>query len=151
MGHNSYKKTSHKKETGFIGEQIASDFLSSHGYSIIARNWRCRWGEIDIIASIATTLVFIEVKTRNTHTDTSLNNSECHGYFGSAEEQIDYHKLRTLRRSTQTYLLKNRAIHNRTYQYRFDVITVYLRTGAGRTDPTHDPEVRHYKNLPLGV
>lgn len=52
------------KETGDRGENIACRFLSAKGYGIVATNWRCRQGEIDVVARDGTTIVFVEVKTR---------------------------------------------------------------------------------------
>jgi putative endonuclease len=54
-----------KNELGQRGEDLAARFLEDAGYRLIERNWRCRQGEIDIIACIADTLVFVEVKTRS--------------------------------------------------------------------------------------
>lgn len=52
------------KSTGARGEEIACRFLRAKGYGIIATNWRCREGEIDVVAQDGSTLVFVEVKTR---------------------------------------------------------------------------------------
>lgn len=49
---------------GQVGEQIAADHLVHRGYRIVERNYRTRWGELDIVASDGRTLVFCEVKTR---------------------------------------------------------------------------------------
>jgi putative endonuclease len=54
-----------KDELGRRGEDLAARFLEDAGYRLIERNWRCRQGEIDIIARVADTLVFVEVKTRS--------------------------------------------------------------------------------------
>ncbi|MEV0150135.1 MULTISPECIES: YraN family protein [unclassified Nonomuraea] len=54
-----------KNELGRHGEQLAVDYLTSEGLTIIDRNWRCRHGEIDIIAEDGPTLVVVEVKTRS--------------------------------------------------------------------------------------
>ena len=51
-------------ELGQLGEQIAADHLVNRGCRIVERNYRTRWGELDIIASDGRTLVFCEVKTR---------------------------------------------------------------------------------------
>ena len=52
------------KSTGDRGEDIACRFLQAKGYGIIATNWHCRGGEIDVVARDGNTLVFAEVKTR---------------------------------------------------------------------------------------
>jgi putative endonuclease len=52
------------KQFGSQAESIAADYLKKHGYRILCRNWRCRLGEIDIIAEERDTLVFVEVKSR---------------------------------------------------------------------------------------
>ncbi|MHB0859301.1 MAG: YraN family protein [Anaerolineae bacterium] len=55
---------SNRKGTGALGEQLASDALVSRGYEIVARNWRCATGELDIVARDGACWVFVEVKTR---------------------------------------------------------------------------------------
>ncbi|MEF3697307.1 YraN family protein [Desulfolutivibrio sp.] len=50
--------------TGRRGEDLAADHLAAAGYRILARNWRCRAGEVDFICAFGDTLVFVEVKTR---------------------------------------------------------------------------------------
>ena len=52
------------RRTGAIGEELAEIMLLEKGYSILARNFRCRHGEIDIIAAKGGAVVFVEVKTR---------------------------------------------------------------------------------------
>lgn len=70
---------------GCVGENIAADYLVSSGYKIIARNWRHRNGEIDVIALRKNTIVAVEVKTR---TGTK---------FGSPFESINSAKRKRLR------------------------------------------------------
>ena len=55
------------KEIGDLGEQLVSRWLELHDYQILQRNWRCRWGEIDIVAQDKTNemIAFVEVKTRS--------------------------------------------------------------------------------------
>ncbi len=53
-----------RKELGKRGEETAADYLAGKGYRIIDRNYKCRVGELDIIAMEGETLIFIEVKTR---------------------------------------------------------------------------------------
>lgn len=56
--------SSRKRALGHAGEQLAQDHLRAAGYQIVAANWRCAHGEIDIIASKDGVLVFVEVRTR---------------------------------------------------------------------------------------
>lgn len=56
--------TSHRQSLGRRGEDLAADYIASIGMSALWRNWRCRFGEIDIIAESDDSIVFIEVKTR---------------------------------------------------------------------------------------
>jgi len=71
---------------GRNGEQLAAQFLEAGGYRIVERNWRGRRGELDIIAELDGTTVFVEVKTRSTFA------------FGHPFEAITPRKLRALRR-----------------------------------------------------
>lgn len=59
------KKDAHNKELGKRGEDAASRFLFDRGYEIVERNWKCRFGEADIIARDGDAIVFVEVKTRS--------------------------------------------------------------------------------------
>ena len=54
-----------KDALGRMGEQLAVEFLIRAGYTVLERNWRCRQGEIDIVAREGGTTVFVEVKTRS--------------------------------------------------------------------------------------
>ena len=60
--------TSPSQKTGQRGEQIAADYLRNKGYAVIAQNWHCTYGEIDIVAQYQDTLVFVEVRSRHTET-----------------------------------------------------------------------------------
>lgn len=101
----------HNQKIGAIGEEIAVELLKRNGLVILARNFRCRFGEIDIIARDQRTLVFIEVKTRK-----SLN-------CGRPEEAVNYKKRARLRLLAAVYLQKNLSLV--TY-CRFDVCSIYL-------------------------
>lgn len=54
-----------RSELGRRGEDAAAEYLRGRGMHVVARNWRCRWGEIDLIARDGPALVFCEVKTRS--------------------------------------------------------------------------------------
>ncbi len=99
------------KEIGNLGEEIAAKSLEEKGYSILERNFRCRFGEVDIIARDEDTVVFVEVKTRRGRK------------YGEAEEAVDYRKQKKLRQLAEYYLMKH---HHVSPKCRFDVCSVYL-------------------------
>lgn len=110
------KVSFYRKSLGALGEEAALAHLSGKGYRLLERNYRCRLGEIDIIAEDGETVAFIEVKTRS-----SL-------LFGAPQEAVDQKKQRKIRQIAQYYLLAH-GLEGRTV--RFDVITVlYSRTGG---------------------
>jgi putative endonuclease len=76
----------HNTELGRLGERIAATYLETRGMQIVARNWRCRHGEIDLVATDGRDTVFVEVKTRRTHA------------FGHPFEAITAQKLGRLRK-----------------------------------------------------
>lgn len=101
-----------RRQTGMAGEEAAAIFLEEAGYSIIERNWRCRSGEIDIIASIDNLLVFIEVRTRRAG-----------GRFGTAAESVDRRKQQQVAAIAQVYLRMRQAAYP---PLRFDVIAITM-------------------------
>jgi putative endonuclease len=80
-----------RQSTGALGEKLARDFLKKKGYSILETNYRCREGEIDIVARQKNCLVFIEVRTKS--------NLE----FGTPEESMTATKMLHLKRAAQHY------------------------------------------------
>jgi putative endonuclease len=106
------KDTSPKrKETGAIGEKLAADFLKRHGYKIIQRNFRCREGEIDIIAQKGDSLVFVEVRTKKNIA------------FGTPEESVTLSKREKLISLANAYL---QACDKLPQSWRIDVVAVEL-------------------------
>ncbi|EAX48690.1 protein of unknown function UPF0102 [Thermosinus carboxydivorans Nor1] len=69
---------------GKMGENAAADYLARNGYKILMRNYRCRIGEIDIVAERQGTIVFVEVKTRSSEK------------FGFPAEAVNYRKQQKL-------------------------------------------------------
>lgn len=110
-----------KDELGRRGEDLAARFLEDAGYRVIERNWRCRQGEIDIVACIADTLVFVEVKTRS-----SLA-------FGHPFEAITATKLARLRVLAAAWCAEH---HPRASRIRLDAVAVI----APRSGP---PAIEH--------
>ncbi len=106
---------------GKQGEIEAGKFLVDRGYEIIERNFRCRLGEIDIIAREKNFVVFIEVKTRS-------NSS-----YGSAASAVTPRKQQQISRVAQLYLIEKDMI---SCDARFDVVEV-MRAKHGEFDLNH--------------
>ena len=103
-----------KQETGKIGEEIAKNYLERKGYKIIERNFRCRQGEIDIIAMYSGKLIFVEVKTRT---------SDKYGTPGEAINQI---KKMHIEKSAAQYLFHKKLFKT---TIRFDAIEILIKEG----------------------
>lgn len=103
--------------TGALGEEVASNFLIASGYKILERNFRCKGGEVDIVARDPEekTLVFIEVKARR-----SLS-------YGVPQLAVTQFKQRQISKAALTWLTKNR-LHDQNA--RFDVIAILLDEGG---------------------
>ena len=82
-------------KTGHIGEDKVASFLRKRGYSIIKRNYQCRFGEIDIIAETDKYIVFVEVKTRN------------NGAVVSGIEATDAYKQRRIMLTAQDFIRRS--------------------------------------------
>lgn len=116
---------SNSKIIGDRGETIASDFLAKKNYEILARQFRYRNGEIDIVAKSDKVLVFVEVKTADlSRTGTSA--------YGDPETWLDVKKQKFLRRSAEYYMWKNKIGE---IDCRFDLIAV--RIYADHEDINH--------------
>jgi putative endonuclease len=104
-----------RQRMGKAGEDLACGELARRGYAVLARRYRSRFGEIDIIARAGRTLVFVEVKAR---TGT---------LFGGAAAAVTPLKQRRLARMAEEFLMRQRLVDE---PCRFDVVTVDF--GAGR-------------------
>ncbi len=105
---------------GKKGEDIATMFLVKRGYKIICRNYRRKWGELDIVGHKDEVLHFFEVKT----VSRDLNVTHETGDRYRAEDNLHSLKLRRLSRIIQTYLVSERVHEKQKWQ--FNVITVLL-------------------------
>jgi putative endonuclease len=99
-----------RQQRGREAEQAACRYLENRGLRLIARNYRCRCGEIDLIMDDGDSLVFVEVRYRR------------HGRYGSAAETVDARKRARLTRCAQQYLQRHPAAQRRPA--RFDVISL---------------------------
>ena len=110
------------RESGLLGrrgEELAAGYLRGRGCRILAANWRCRFGEIDLVAEDGDYLCFVEVKLRK------------NAAYGSAASFVDRRKQEKLRAAAQLYLLR----HATDLQPRFDVIEVYAPQGENTPEP----------------
>ena len=98
-----------RQAVGAYGERLASPHLEEQGLVVLARNWRCADGEIDLILADGDDVVFCEVKTRRSHR------------FGTPAEAIRPAKVRRLRRLAARWLAES-PVHPRGI--RFDVVAV---------------------------
>ncbi|OGF50012.1 hypothetical protein A3G55_02970 [Candidatus Giovannonibacteria bacterium RIFCSPLOWO2_12_FULL_44_25] len=100
-----------KQKTGNIGEELAASFLEGRGYKIIERNYRKKWGEIDIVAELDGVLHFVEVK--------ALSNPNFR-----PEDAVRAWKKERMKRAIRTYLL-DRKISDET-DFQIDIAAVWL-------------------------
>ena len=102
-----------KRSLGQFGEEQAARYLRRRFYSIVERNYRCRFGEIDLIAKRGGILAFVEVKLRR---------DDAHG---EAREFVTAQKQQRVLATAQHWL----SLHETALQPRFDVIEVYAPQG----------------------
>jgi putative endonuclease len=99
---------SDKIKTGSNGENLAAEFLKGKGFQIIARNYRFRHAEIDLIVQREDWLVFVEVKTRSSNS------------FGEPEDFVDSFKARKIYEAAEEYIFSN----DWQGHVRFDIVSV---------------------------
>ncbi|MBP2031645.1 putative endonuclease [Clostridium algifaecis] len=99
------------KDIGNLGEYIAQKYLTSIGYIIIAKNFRCKIGEIDIIGKDKDYVCFIEVKTRRSKK------------YGEPCEAVNYFKKIKILKTANMYILKNNLYN---CNFRFDIVEILL-------------------------
>ena len=112
------------RERGMWGEAFALEFLKKKSYTAVARGWRSRFGEIDIIVKNREYIVFVEVKLRK--------NAD----FAQAREFVGYNKQRKIIKTASLWL----SSHKTSLQPRFDVIEIYA------ADELAEPEIIHIEN-----
>ena len=107
------------RKLGLYGEDLDCKYLQAKGYAILERNFRCRrFGEIDIVASKAGVLSFIEVKTRRS------------SRYGKPAEAVTLAKQRKIYRVAQ-YYLQMRGLASRIPVLSFDVVEIIIEGSAG--------------------
>ena len=104
-----------RKGRGDVGEAAACGHLKRQGYKPLVRNYRSRWGEIDLVCRHKDTLVFVEVKARSADS------------WGTPAEAVTPSKQRRILRTAYAYL---EEIQLRDMPVRFDVVEVFLKGDA---------------------
>jgi putative endonuclease len=125
---DSSKKLPLHLQTGKYGEEKAAEYLTQIGYRIIAKNVSCRHGEIDIIASDADEIVFVEVRTRS------------FGWLMPPEFTVGPEKIKKLKRAAGIWTESRRY----TGFWRIDLIAITIREGSG-------PSIEHIKDITEGI
>lgn len=123
-----------KTSKGFLGENLAITYLLQNQYAIIVRNYRKKWGEIDIVADDKKTkeTVFVEVKT------ISLKENSSPPVL--PEEELTEEKIKRLKRVILSFLSQ---YHLEDKPWRFDFIAIEIQNDALK------PKIRHYKDVYL--
>ena len=111
---------------GKWGETQVANYLRQHGYEVLDMNYRCRMGELDLVASKGRYLAFVEVKLRR------------NGDVMAAREAVTYSKQQKLRAAALLYL----QAHPTKLQPRFDVAEIYAPQGTG----TRRPHINYLEN-----
>jgi putative endonuclease len=128
--------TKARLRAGRLGEQFAARHLEQSGYRIVDRNFRAREGEIDLVATAGSTLIFCEVKTIVTR---GTGSGRGPAY---ALEAVGTAKRRQVRRISRLWLSEGRAgtLSRPTLNIRFDAIGVRLSPGGELLDLEHVPD-----------
>ena len=117
--------TTQKQAFGHWGEDTAVAYLEKNGYTILGRNYHTAHGEIDIVASKQAVLVFIEVKTRSSHS------------FAYPEDSVTKSKQAHMLSAAADYL---QAHPDSGESWQFDVIAIERKPGES-------PEIVHFENV----
>lgn len=102
-----------RKQKGAAAEEAVALYLIAEGYHILDRNWRCRSGELDIVACKDNVIVIVEVRSRSGNTT----------QFGTPAESVDARKISQVRKTAEVYLYYKQV---ETQNIRFDVMAVNL-------------------------
>ncbi len=111
---------------GRLGETLAGAFLKNKGYQILEKNWRTPYGEIDLVARQAESIIFVEVKTRSSRS------------LGPPEISITHRKAEHMRSAAEYYIQQHPEVQA---DWRIDVVTIQLL-------PDQSPAmIDHFENV----
>lgn len=115
-----------RRQFGDIGEELAADTLKKKGYKILARQYRCQYGEIDLVCQFKNEIVFVEVKSRHD------------SIFGYPEDSVTQTKRRHLAACAEAYL---DAHHLTQVPWRVDVVAIEF--------DYHPPKISHFEDIDM--
>lgn len=118
----------HNQNWGKFGEDLAARFLERHGFKIVEKNFRTRWGEIDLIAQKGEHLHFVEVKTRLIPD------------YGQPEEAVHRYKKQRLLGTAKMYVAQRSPCQP---YYQIDIVSILLNTSTRRA------KIRYFDNVVL--
>ncbi len=119
----------HRKDIGFFGESLASLYLQKKGYTVLERNYRKPWGEIDIIAKHGDVVVFVEVKA----------NTKDFGHEFNPEVRVDEKKLNKITKTAALYLEYEYGTMDT--EWRVDIVSVTIINHENKA------KITHFKNV----
>ena len=114
-----------KKNLGRWGEDCAVQYLERKGFTILTRNFFTRYGELDIVASMEGSLIFVEVRTRSSNK------------FAYPEESVTPRKQRRMSQAAEQYFAQHPDSPD---SWQFDIIAITRRPGT-------PPEIEHFENV----
>ena len=115
--------------TGEIGEKLAVDYLKTRGFKIVSRNFRVKFGELDIVCQKGRLLVFVEVKALVSGSEQRF----------LPEQHFTKQKIARLKRAIEIFLIKNKLPDG--IEQRLDLIAIEL------DENTNLKDLRHYENV----
>ena len=119
-------KANPRQSLGRLGESIAAVYLKNKGYTILERNWRTPYGEIDLVARQDDSIIFVEVKTRASNT------------LGPPEISITSRKEEHMRSAAEYFIQQHPDLLN---DWRIDLVTIRLQ-------PNNNPAlIDHFENV----
>ena len=126
-------------KTGAIGEDIACEFLRKKGFTVIERNFRRKWGEIDIIVKDKSgNIIFVEVKTIRQSGNSAFS-------WIRSEDNLTKSKLEKLQRTASLYM----GNHKSEASWRIDLIaiTIHGSISDNLTNIMKDCEIKYFENI----
>jgi putative endonuclease len=130
-----------QQQTGNRGEELVADHLAAQGWQILARQWRCRWGELDLVAQKGSTLAFVEVKTR------SLN-ARWGDWDPIGLEAVGSAKQKRLIRAATLFLSQNPQLEHLNGRFDVALVQSVQRQSSGLKPDSHPEQWRLYRYIP---